>query len=125
MTFEPSGFVSGLAGILLGGAVVRLWLRNVLAEMRDLRKEIEDIKTERIAGLEKRLERMETNCVGAVVSEQYKGLKGLMSKIDLKLDRFAEETSEQRADIKHDHDYISDVATESRAHAADRSLHSG
>ena len=125
MTFDPPAFLSGLGGILLGGAVIRLWLRNMLTEMRDLRKEIQALKTERIAGLEKRIDQLERNCKGVQVVEQLRNISGWMNKLDMRLAAIADETAEQRSKISADHEFIFDVSHEFRRHAADRSLHHG
>jgi len=123
MTFDASGFISGLAGVTLGGMLVGLWLRNLMSELRDLRNDIEDLKETRIAKLERRIDHLADECVGSAVQQGLKNLEGWMEKIDQNLARVAEKTAGQNERIAANKDFLTNLNASHREHTRDRELH--
>jgi hypothetical protein len=148
-----SNFISGLAG---GGVLLLvsgIFVRSLMADVRDLKREVHtDLKknVEHIAG---KLERLQSGCNGAEhgrrivsledrmkaqefesreVGRKIEGMQTTLSNqitafrdFSARLAHYMEETTKQRAEIDNLKSYLDDVATDARNHARDRELHHG
>lgn len=125
MSFDGPAFLSGLSGILAGCGLFLLVGRYLLGEMRELRNEMRDLKEDRLVRIEARIDKVEENCVGRQVMEKLANSIGWLKKIDMKLDGISDETAQQRAEIKSNRDWLTNVDRAQAEHVRDRSVHGG
>lgn len=107
--------VSGIAGALATSGIVGI-LVNAAIKRRDreheaLKADVRELGERRMAQVEKKLERMETGgcSIGQKVLENLKAATGMLTKVDIKLDRIAETTARQAAEIQGNAHYIANV----------------
>lgn len=126
MDFSPDVIMpalSGISGATITGLLIRTWLQTTISELRDLKREIEALKTERIEGLEHRLDKLENNCVGQRVVEELRNLTGWMKKNDIKLDNIHGLLSEHRGQFTGLNKWVENLNEEFQQHVKDREIH--
>ena len=123
MEFNPSAFLSGFGGAVIGSGLVVLFFRYLMSRVRDLETIVGQLRDTRLVAVETRMEKMEAACVGPRIAQQMTTAVAQLDKIDQKLERISDETAQQRAEIAADHAWIGDLSREYRAHAGDRSIH--
>jgi len=141
MQFDVGAFVSGLGGITLGGILAGLFLRNLFAEIRDLRNAVRDLEERRLGTLEARLanvpsdgrvtrleadiQELKANCVGERVATSLSNLESWMNKIDGRFQVTKAETDKQHERIKSNRAYVENLDTTFQKHRDDREIHGG
>ena len=135
------GLTSGGGGAAAVGSVVwlmlRAWLQGQFAELERLRKADEEAKLARMAAIEKRMGALEEGCVAKHdrlsdwqnrlerIAADLANLVGWMRKVDLKLDRIAEDNAAVKADVEAKKVWLTNLNDAVLQHAADRASHGG
>ena len=123
MQFDAGAFLSGFLGVLMGGGVVAVWLKAVLGRMRDLERDLSELRDRRFAALERRVDAVEHGCIGPRVAESLRNLEGWTKTIDVKLDRIAEEAAATKARLDADRKWLENLDRAHAEHVRDREVH--
>ena len=123
MNQNLQAFLSGIGGVMIGFGLFSLWLRGILSELRELKRDFKHLETDQLAKMEVRMDRLESGCVGKTVLERLDNLLGWTQRLDSKIERFTEETAEQRAQIKGDRSYLENVDRVFREHRENLEIH--
>jgi len=122
-------FLGSLGGIVSGviSGVVLLIVKAKFAEIAILRQDVQELRDKRVAQVEADLREIKDGgCnVGSQVLERVNNLLGWTKKMDGKIDRIAEETATQRAEISAGKQWTANLDASHQAHTRDRSIHSG
>ena len=123
MQFDPGSFLSGLVGMVAGGGIVAVWVKALLGQVRELRRELVELRDGRIADIERRVEAFQADCIGPRVGESLRNLEGWTKTIDMKLDRIAEEAAAASARIAGDRKWLENLDAAYQRHAGNRETH--
>lgn len=137
---------AGLGGATIGGFLVRAWLKSLIDDVRELRKEVENLKTERVASVERRVEEMVKACpvrhqevadrlaavngVEARIGEELRNVTGWLKKIDLNVAATGQQVAALQAEFAARVEWIrnlntsqADLQRELHEHCRDRIAH--
>ena len=123
MQFDPGSFLSGFLGVAIGGGIVAVWLKSMLGRIRDLERDLTELRDRRFAALSRRLDKMEASCIGPKVGESLRNLEGWTKSIDMKLDRIAEEAAATSARLDADREWLKNLDRAHNEHVNDREAH--
>ena len=112
------------------GAVVWYLLRSLIGDLKaqvaEMRSEVAHLRDRELADLARRLgkiEDIEANCPGIRLGEQMVNTVGWLKKVDLKLDRIAEDVAGLRAGISSQGLYIGNLDAAHQRTSADLHMH--
>jgi len=126
---------SGLGGILSGAGIVVLVVKSKFDRVDNLENSLDNLKVERVAGLERRMATFEGTCqakherlnesLGRVehMAANLENMVGWTKKLDIKLDRLAEQNATQSAQIAVQDKWLSNLDQSHQMHKADREAH--
>ena len=114
-----------LGAVLTGSGVVYLIVRAKFSEVGELRRDMQQLRDFRIAAIEATVKALASNgCnVGAKMIEKMDNLLGWTKKMDGKLDRIAEETAAQKAEIAGQSKWLDNLDRAHNQHTSDRGIH--
>jgi hypothetical protein len=121
----------GGGGLSVGGVVWYL-LRSLITDLKGqvaaMRAEVAHLRDRELADIARRLakvEEVESNCPGVRLGEKMDNAIGWLKKVDLKLDRIAEDTAAQRSDIAAKGKWLENLDASHASHVRDRGIHHG
>ena len=109
MAFDGPSFASGLGGVFTGGVILAIYLRSIFAEMRDLRKEVIDLKDNRIGNLERKFENHLDADNSQAVEVELKNISGQLNSISSGVQLTREDVAALKAHRDADHSYLENV----------------
>lgn len=116
-----ASFASVMSTVI--GVATRRWMDKSSARERETKIEIADLRDEvkihaerRIKNIETRIDKHESADRSAEIITKLASLASLSERMNNKLDRFAEETARQGAEIGRNTGHIKDVHTELKRH---------
>lgn len=118
MSFDLSAYLSGLGGVITGGAMFGTWIFS-------MREEIRTLRDNHIHSLAARISKIEDRCAAETFAANLDAMKPMLTRIEGKVDEFTASVARIEANERNTHAYVSDVNREFTAHRGDRSLHSG
>lgn len=103
--------VGSLIGIVVGGIIVGTVSREWGRKVARLVGRVDTLEGQRMTGVERRLDKIEDGgcVVGRQVLEKLTHVTSMLAKVDLKLDRIAETTAKQAAEIAANSHYIGNL----------------
>jgi chromosome segregation ATPase len=137
MTFDPGAYISGLGGIISGVGLLVVVLRNYQTQVKELRRDMDSLKDERVAGIEARISSFESGCqmkhdrlASALnkvehMAANLDNMVGWTKKLDAKLDRLGEDAASARATVAGQDKWLGNLDAAHQAHVRDRELHHG
>jgi predicted translin family RNA/ssDNA-binding protein len=130
MDFDFSNVVTGLlcggGSTAVVGMFVKAWLAGVMNEMGDLRREVKALRDEKVAGLERRIDKVEefhAECPGQTLMEKVNNLLGWTKKIDGVLDIVRTDVTKTAAAFEAQKTWLANLDASHQAHLRDRAIH--
>jgi molecular chaperone DnaK (HSP70) len=109
MTFDGPSFISGLSGVVTGVVPLAFWLRNMFGEMSDLRKEVKDLKDNRIGKLERKVEQHLSADNSQAVAVDLKHISAQLQGISAEIRLTREDVAALKAQRSADLHYLENV----------------
>jgi len=118
VTDNVSDALVNVGSIVAGTGLVFALLRQKFAKVDRIEADMTQLKDQRVARLEKDVERVRENgcVVGREVLQKLDHANGMLGKLDLKLDRIAEDTAGQAAKIDANNAYIRNIDSSLQRH---------
>lgn len=135
MMFDPGSFVSGLAGVVCGGGLLAAVLRHLAGKVATLETQVQSLRDNHVASIEKRLEQWEKSCgerhseiareMKPVerLTESVRNLNGWLSKVDLHLGAISDGVAGLKAEMQANAKWLGNLNDDFQAHQRDRELH--
>jgi len=119
--------LTGAIGVGGGSGVTWLLLKAVIEgwvqKFRDMEHKMAALETEKIAGLERRLTKMEESCVGPRQQETLNNLLGWMKKNDLVLGEIRDGVAGLKVASEADRRWTANLSSALDGHKNDHTIH--
>jgi hypothetical protein len=110
---------SAISGAGLTGLLVREWVKAQIAESREIRRDLEALRRDRVEKLETRTEQMAAGCVRHQSDAKLDTLIGQVHKIDAKLDLIGQDTAALKQARLDDRGYIENLDKSLQRHKSE------